>query len=64
MDGVWSYDVDKHTFYDGENTNNIVEVLPKAAGREAMAARRRLLSPGGELTDGELKAVKDKLALH
>eukprot|EP00892_Ulva_mutabilis_P010884 jgi/Ulvmu1/8168/UM040_0065.1 len=64
MDGVWSFDMDKQTICDGENINNVVEVLPQDAGQEAMAARRRLLSPGGELTDDEVKIIREKLDLH
>lgn len=31
MDGSWSYDADLFTVYDGENTNNVVEVIPAGA---------------------------------
>lgn len=63
MDGVWSYDADKWMVQDGDNINNVVEVLPEAAGTEAKAARQRILSTGGLLTDAELKAVRNQLEL-
>lgn len=64
MDGVWSFDADKQTVQDGDNVNNVVEVLPQDASEQAMASRRRLLSTGGLLTDDELEVIKDKLGLH
>ena len=63
MDGVWSYDADKWTIQDGDNINNCVEVLPQDASSESTAARLRLLSTGGILTEGELKAIREKLEL-
>lgn len=64
MDGVWSYDADKWLVADGDNVNNVVEVLPRDASPEATAARQRLLTTGGLLTEDELKAIRDQLGLH
>ncbi|GBF90184.1 phosphoglucan phosphatase [Raphidocelis subcapitata] len=51
IDEVWSASADYPCFKDGANTNNVVTVLPRDA--TGAAARDRLLSPTGLLTEDE-----------
>lgn len=51
IDEVWCASADYPSFKDGANVNNVVTVLPRDGAHEA--ARDRLLSPSGRLTDQE-----------
>ena len=58
MDGVWSYDIDMATTFDGENTNNYEEVFALGLTEADQKARKRLLSDGGVLTPEELGRLR------
>jgi hypothetical protein len=61
MDGHWSYDADQQTVSDGNNINNVVEVLPQCLSRSQKAARARVLRQGGALTADKLARVRELL---
>ena len=61
-DGVWAPCVDHLTLVDGENLNNYLIVPDEEMGAEVAAARRRIRSPGGDLTDEEAGIIREKLA--
>lgn len=64
MDGVWSYDVDLQTAYDGENTNNVATVVPKGMRDAELAARARVMAPGGRLTEEEAARLRAFLGVE
>ena len=64
MDGVWSYDIDMHTVFDGENTNNVAEVIPAGMTEATMYARERVLKPDGRLTADEQAQLRAYLGVH
>jgi hypothetical protein len=58
MDGTWSYDIDLPLMHDGENTNNVVSVVPSGLSQAEIAARERVLTPDGRLLDDELARIQ------
>lgn len=58
MDGFWSYDADLPTLFDGENTNNIVDVVPNGLSDAQLVARKRVLREGGRLTKEEAQRLR------
>lgn len=63
MDGVWSYDADLQTVWDGENTNNVAEVAPRGMSAAELAARQRVMAPGGRLTEEEAARLREYLGV-
>lgn len=63
MDGTWSYDVDLPLMHDGENTNNVVSILPSGLSLAERSARDRILTPGGRLTEEELAHIQAILGI-
>ena len=61
MDGVWSYDADLPLVDDGDNINNVVEVVPPELGESDLLARARVLKSGGRLTHAEARRLHDLL---
>jgi hypothetical protein len=58
MDGIWSYDADLPTRVDGDNINNVEEVLPEGMTEQVMCARERVLKPNGRLTPQEIAKLR------
>jgi protein-tyrosine phosphatase len=77
LDGTWAASLDYPTYQDGDNVNNVLEVLPRdesssggGGGKGALsaeeaakraAARDRLSAPGGTLTPEERLELADLL---
>ena len=60
-DGEWSPSMDHLTMVDGGNLNNYIIVPDADLGPEAAEARKRIRSPGGDLTKEEAEIIKAKL---
>ena len=61
FDDRWTYSADHPTFLDGDNINNYIEVMGNMSDPKINAARERLLSEEGQMTDSERHAINDKL---
>lgn len=61
FDDRWTYSADHPTFLDGDNINNYVEVMGNQSDPKINAARERLLSEEGHMTDAERQTINDKL---
>jgi hypothetical protein len=55
VDGTWCINADYPTYQDGNNTNNIITVLPRDA--EDSTLRERLLSPTGAAQSAALELL-------
>lgn len=64
MDDHWSYDADLQTQFDGDNTNNVADVVPFGIGERELAARDRILSDGGLLTGEEQDRMLKMMLPH
>ncbi|GFR41929.1 hypothetical protein Agub_g2722 [Astrephomene gubernaculifera] len=61
VDGHWTYSADHPTVQDGNNINNVLEVMGRSLPPELCAAQERLLSPGGDLTQDERQHLGELL---
>ncbi|KAI7843358.1 hypothetical protein COHA_003054 [Chlorella ohadii] len=62
IDGRWGYAPNCPTRLDGDNLNNWVAVPYANQAPEVQAARQRLLTPGGRLTDEERSRIRQLLS--
>lgn len=61
VDGNWTYSMDHPTVQDGNNINNVLDVLGRALPDDLMLAQQRLLRPGGDLTQEERAELRSLL---
>lgn len=61
FDDRWTYSADHPTFLDGDTINNYIEVMGNMSDSKINAARDRLLSEEGHMTEDERQAICDKL---
>lgn len=61
LDDRWTYSADHPTFLDGDNINNYIEVMGNTTDPKLRAARDRILSEEGQMTDAERQDINNKL---
>ncbi|KXZ48593.1 hypothetical protein GPECTOR_26g496 [Gonium pectorale] len=61
VDGNWTYSADHPTIKDGNNINNILEVMGRSVPEHLAFAQQRLLAPGGDLTEQERAELRGML---